>query len=121
MSRLFIALLGVGVLSQVSLADDPPPASEAKPPAAAPAAPTLAANETPLDVAFDRYVKKHKIREKDGQKLYCRNAAPLGTRMTRTVCLSENQLREEVIAQEAARDALRKPGVTPCSDGNVAC
>jgi hypothetical protein len=117
MSYLFISLFGVGVLSQVYGADDPPPAPDAKPVAAAPAAPAPAAtpvpatDKTPLDQEFEEYAKKFKIREKDGQKVYCRNEAPLGTRMTRVVCQSEEQLREQVISMQEDRDVMRKRGV----------
>ena len=116
-SYLQISLLGV-FLSQVSLADDPPSPSDPKPVAATPADPAAAVSEASnkvLDEAFQEYVKNYKVREKNGQKLYCRSEAPLGSRMQRTACLSEARIRSEVLAKQETRDAMIKIGKSPCS------
>jgi hypothetical protein len=116
--HLFTGLLGIGLVGMgiVSWADDPPPAAEAK---SLPVAAEPAKSAAPDDLEFERYVKNFKIREKDGEKLYCRAEAPLGTRMKRTVCLNEGQVRQEVTAKQEARDEMVKKGTSRCTD--VSC
>lgn len=114
--HLFVWLFGIALfgMGTVSRADDPPPAADAKSTSAA-AEPAKSA--APDDLEFERYVKNFKIREKDGEKLYCRAEAPLGTRMKRTVCLNEGQVRQEVTAKQEARDEMVKKGTSRCTDG----
>jgi hypothetical protein len=115
MRHLFVWLSGIALIGMgIAWADDPPPASDAKSP---PAVAESAKSAAPEDQEFERYVKNFKIREKGGEKLYCREEAPLGTRMKRTVCLNEGQVRQEVAAKQDNRDEMVKKGTSRCTDG----
>src|SRR5437868_4542771 len=100
---LFVSLLG-SLLFQISLAADPPAASDTTPGANTP----TVTDKGPAGTDFEQYAKGYRVRKKDGQKLYCRNEAPLGSRLQQTVCLTEEQLREQFIAAEEVRNNMRK-------------
>ena len=70
-----------------------------------------AAEQERLEAAeFERVAKEYQKTEKDGQALYCRKEKTLGTRLAKTVRLTETQLRARIRRAEEAR-GLTKPGV----------
>lgn len=58
------------------------------------------------------------VARRDDQLVYCRAESVTGTMLTRTVCLTELQLRQQADSAQQARDALHQP-LTPRCLGSV--
>jgi hypothetical protein len=95
----------------------PPPTKDAEATVSTPPATTEETEETDEKsqrAEFDRVAKQYKQTEKDGQTLYCRSEAQLGTRFKKSVCLTEAQLWVRIRKSEEARDEMRKTTRGPC-------
>jgi hypothetical protein len=128
MSRLATALVAATICFATAVRADAPPAAASSPPAQAatatatpnaPAARPAAAGGL-TDVEIKRAFAKFKKQERDGSTVYCRREAPLGSRLGKTVCYSEEQV---LVNARAERDAGRMQsqqnvcGIGSCSPG----
>lgn len=95
-----------------------PPATPTKDAEATAATPPTAAeekDESKQHAEFERVAKQYKKTEKDGQTLYCRSEAQLGTRLKKPVCLTDAQLWERIRKAEDVRQEMRKGRGAPCA------
>lgn len=69
------------------------------------------------DRALARAAQGYKIVKKNGQELYCRNETPVGSHMSKTVCLTQGQLKATILAEQETRDTLRAPRTNNCIGG----
>jgi hypothetical protein len=123
--HLCIALLGIGLGSQQTLAQTATATATVAPAATStPAAESKNKDDkskNPLDLAFAKAAKRYKPMQRDGQNFYCRKETPLGSRLPRTVCLTKDELTDHVIASQQARDGLIKPTAGDCGLSKHGC
>lgn len=97
-----------------ALADEP---AKAATPAATRPAP-LAGGLTEAEII--RAFKKYRKQVRDGDTVYCRNEKPIGTRIGKQVCYTEDQVLAAARAERDARDQLSQMnvcGAGSCSPG----
>lgn len=125
--------LGLIVAAFGALADVPPsaPPVEGAAPAAAPAAPATAPSGTAApvtdstqkggltDVDVRRALAKYRKTNRKGEILYCRVEKPLGTRIGKTYCYTEDQVLIKARAERDAQNILSQRGL--CTSANSAC
>jgi hypothetical protein len=70
-----------------------------------------------LEPALARAAKGYRVVHKNGRELYCRDETPVGSHMSKSVCLTQDQLRSTVMAEQEAREAMRAPRTNTCSGG----
>lgn len=93
---------------------EPAPAKHAEATASTPPTAAEEKDESMQRAEFERVAKQYKKTEKDGQTLYCRSEAQLGTRLKKPVCLTDAQLWERIRKAEDVRDQMRKGGGGSC-------
>ena len=109
-----IALLGA---CASELAKQPAPAASttaASAPGAAAKTPAQSDPEESLEEQVAKAAAAYKKVEKEGQTLYCRKEAMLGSRLPVEHCLTEGELTEQVRSAVALRDRMRVPRGSPC-------
>ena len=90
------------------------PTKDAEATASPPPTTTEDTDEKMQRAEFDRVARQYKQTKKDGQTLYCRSEAQLGTRFKKPVCLTEAQLWVRIRKSEDVRDEMRKTTRGPC-------
>ena len=110
---LLLGLVSLAVAGAAQ-ADVPVQAAPVAAPAAAAPAPVSAAAAVPA-AAADEAPKPfkpppgYKARTVKGETLYCRKAAPIGSRFKETTCFSEAQLKEQLLREEENRIRMGQP------------
>lgn len=103
-----VLLLGLVSLTVAGAAQaDVPaqPAPAAKPAAAAPAPAAVPASAAAADEAAKPFKPPagYKARTVKGETMYCRKEAAIGSRFKETVCLTEAQLKDQLLREEENR------------------
>lgn len=117
---LLLGLVSLAVAG-AARADEParpaPAAAPAATPAtAAPAAPAPASAATAAPAAAADAAAKpfkpppnYKARVVKGETMYCRKEAPIGSRFKETICLTEAQLKDQLLREEENRIRMGQP------------
>jgi hypothetical protein len=71
------------------------------------------------DAAFKRAAKNYQVSRRNGEKVYCRDQTPLGSHVSKSVCLTRDQLEASIVADQESRDTLRPPRARTCSGGGA--
>ena len=97
------------------------PVAAAKPATPAPASATNPAATVPGGVSAELYAKAreqgYRSKVVKGRTLFCRNEAPIGSRLTKEACVSADELAESVRQAELVRDQMRRGNTC----GTAAC
>jgi hypothetical protein len=72
-----------------------------------------------LDDEVEKLAHQYHIVERDGVTKYCRKYAPLGSRLSETICLTRNDLYRLAEQELEIRDGWRKPRVCAASCGSA--
>lgn len=101
-----------------AFADDSNKAEADKPAAAKPESTDAerAAKGGLTEVDIARAFKKYRKQVRDGKTVYCHNEKPLGTRIGKQVCYSEDQVIAIARNERDARDQLKNTNV--CGNGS---
>lgn len=111
------ALVATALLAGVpALADEPakPAAAAETTPPAKPAAREAQGGLTDMDVV--RAFKKYRKQVRDGNTVYCRNEKPVGTRIGKQVCYTEDQVLSQARLERDQQDKLSNMNICGAGD-----
>lgn len=100
-------------------ASDGTAAPTTKPVVTEPAADASAAKGGLTDVDVRRAFAKYRRTVREGETVYCRVEKPLGTRIGKSVCVSEDVVLARARAERDAQNLMSQRGV--CASANAAC
>lgn len=120
-ASLILCFTATGALAAApsAAASDDAAAATTKPVASAAAADESAAKGGLTDVDDRRAFAKYRRTIREGETVYCRVEKPLGTRIGKSVCVSEDVVLARARAERDAQNLMSQRGV--CASANAAC
>jgi hypothetical protein len=101
----------LGACASEPAASTAPAAATPAPPAATAAATTEADTAAGMEKKFQEAARGYKVVQKDGKTMYCKRERVIGSTIPTLQCITEAQLRNQILNTEELRQRMRRaPG-----------